>query len=297
MELGIVLTYFEIRKFGFIVSRKGTVFVHSNNCNSKISRDVIVAFDIEQNEKGLNAINTTSINELNDDKLKSELYNSSDENLLKWLVINGDKVYKERFYKDYFETLKNKHLTFLEDYLNQFTKENFLRFFDIKFVSHLKQNSRDWSYRWYEYIIESDFEIKYIFENSDYYLMNYPYGLLKFEDSYIETFIYYRENIDIKIKEYKLLDKEDLNITDSYLNSIKEKFTESFLSNYCRKAHMNSLKRYLFEKNDDENFLELCNRFVLEKNLEKFIDKYIVDWSMKTPSAKELEEQNDAYYL
>jgi cold shock protein len=59
MSNGTVKFFNEFRGFGFIIPDDGTkdVFVHKNDLKDKITEGDKVSYDVEESEKGLNAVN------------------------------------------------------------------------------------------------------------------------------------------------------------------------------------------------------------------------------------------------
>ena len=63
MSNGTVKFFNEIRGFGFITPDDGSkdVFVHKNGLTEKITEEDKVSYDVEEGQKGLNAVNVKVI--------------------------------------------------------------------------------------------------------------------------------------------------------------------------------------------------------------------------------------------
>jgi len=290
MNIGIVLRYYKKSKFGFIKTFDKSIFFHFNERKTYIDRTDIVIFDLENSDKGLVAKNVRNIESI--DGLPEKLYNDTTNEKLKWLIV---EKYPEFYQKEkdlYLKAInfeektkdeyRNKFDNF-NNYINQFASADFWKNYNIDVSAKFGSlGGRDWTEAWWNYGLESEYEIKRLDQNTTV------------EDNYIKSLIYYWKFI-VKVEFYaakreNVRKRKELKFTAKHLKEIKNEIKTNFDKEYSKEEHIKSLNFYypkmeIFEKKYKEDFDK-----IVYNHFNKFVLNNLKDNEAIFPTRREIDE-------
>lgn len=297
MNIGVIIKYFKLRRYGFIKTYDKIYFFHFDKIKSPVYKNDLVVFNIKKTNEKEQAIDIENIN-----KHSEVLKNAYDDEKYKWIIIkNNENIYKEKYNKfineHEIQNFLNKQSNYINAYVDQFSSRKFFEKYTVNFErKFVKIGGNDWTKLLIKYSLTSNYKIKYDFnlDFSPFDLNNTINGII--EDNYINNFINFYQHLEsIDYSKDKELTMKNFDYNEYDLNKIKKDIVDNFSSNYSEKTHLESLDKYLhkLEFGRDRRFKSKFMDIVNEK-VELFLRNNLPDESWLISSNKELFEDLEA---